>query len=246
MKTLLILPTYNESMNLENIVAQIVSTLPKIKILIVDDNSPDGTGKIADSLAKVAPQQIQVLHRPKKEGLGKAYWDAFHYFLKSDSEFLVHMDADLSHPPSLLPTLLENLQNHDVALGSRYVKGGGVQNWGLTRRLLSRIGNLYAKNILSLPIKDLTGGFKAFRRKAIENLVQFPIDSKGYFFQIETTARSYFAGFSMIEVPYTFKERASGVSKMSNEIVREALIKTWRLKKSLKAKLPDALVKSSV
>ncbi len=230
-KTIVILPTYNEAENICPMVEAIFAQIPSTQILIVDDNSPDGTGKIADNLAKNKPEQVFVLHRPKKEGLGKAYLEAFHQVLKMNVDQIIQMDTDFSHPPSLLPKLLEALRQYDFVLGCRYIKGGGTQNWSFKRRLLSRMGNLYAKTVLNLPIHDLTGGFKAFNRRVIEHLVTCPIDSQGYNFQIETTARALAAGFKCVEIPFVFIERENGTSKMSRGVVWEAVVKTFRLRK---------------
>lgn len=231
---LVILPTYNEAENLEPLVEQIFLRLPQILVLVVDDGSPDGTGEIADKLAEKYPGRVQVLKRTKKEGLGKAYLEAFEFVLTLNVDQIVQMDADFSHPPSLLPKLLEALKEYDFVLGSRYTSGGSIENWNLSRRLLSKMGNIYAKTILHLPVRDLTGGFKAFNRSVLEFLVHYPITSHGYYFQIETTARAIAAGFSFTEIPFTFTERRKGVSKMSKGIVWEALIKTFQLRKIVK------------
>jgi dolichol-phosphate mannosyltransferase len=200
----------------------------------VDDASPDGTGALAEDLATLNPGRIRVVHRPKKEGLGRAYLDAFARALQGDAEYIVQMDADFSHPTSLLPKLVEALQHFDVALGSRYVPGGRIENWNWKRRLVSRMGNYYARVLLGSPVKDLTGGFKAFRRQVLEEILRKPIASQGYSFQIETTTWALASGFSWTEIPFTFTERREGLSKMSQGIIREAFFNTLRLRKTLR------------
>lgn len=234
-RTGILIPTYNESENLRPLVAEIKRHLPDSQVWIIDDNSPDGTGALADELSKADPEGVRVLHRAGKEGLGKAYRDGFRTVLKTDLERFVQMDADFSHPPDVLPRLVAALDRVDLALGSRYVKGGGTQNWGLKRRLLSRGGNFYARTVLGLPIKDLTGGFKAYRRSVLERYLNAPTGSSGYNFQIEFTALALDAGFSWEEVPFVFPDRKVGASKMSGSIVQEAFINVLRLRKRLKA-----------
>jgi dolichol-phosphate mannosyltransferase len=233
MQTLVVLPTYNEAENIKRIIPEILAQSLQFHVLVVDDRSPDGTGALAESLAREYPGRMFVAHREKKEGLGKAYLFGFKLALEMNAEQIIQMDADFSHPPSLLPKMLENLKNHDFVIASRYVRGGGIKNWGFKRRLLSRAGNLYARFVLHSPIHDLTGGFKAFHRRVIEYLLTCPIDSKGYGFQIDTTTRALAAGFRCIEVPFIFTEREVGVSKMSPGIAWEALIQTVRLKREL-------------
>ncbi|MFO1520145.1 MAG: polyprenol monophosphomannose synthase [bacterium] len=245
MKTTVVLPTYNEAENLPSIVPAILQALPEAQVLIVDDGSPDGTGKIADGMAAQNPERIQVVHREKKEGLGRAYLFAFQIALDRGADVILQMDADFSHPPEVLPLLVEALRKNDFALGSRYIPGGGIENWDFRRRLLSRAGNLYARLILSSPIHDLTGGFKAFRRPVLEYLLASPIDCSGYSFQIEMTSRALAAGFRCVEIPFVFTERQVGVSKMSQGIVWEALIKTARLRKELKRIARDKTRESS-
>lgn len=250
--TIVIIPTYNEAKNITPLVAEVFQYLPKTKIMIVDDNSPDGTGEIADQLAQQYDSQIFVFHRTKKEGLGRAYQFAFEEALNMGIEQIIQMDADFSHPPQVLPLFLEKLKDYDFVLGSRYVSGGRTKNWSHTRRILSHLGNYYARFILGLPTKDLTGGFKAFNRPVIEYLMKQPLDSLGYSFQIETTAKALAKGFCCCEVPFTFTERATGKSKISYSIIGEALIKTFQLKKSLVVKpkltkeLPEDLSQEEV
>ncbi len=221
-----ILPTYNEAENLERIVAAVLEHLPPSrKVLIVDDNSPDGTGEIADRLA-ASDQSIEVLHRKRKEGLGPAYLAGFRVALNGGAERIIEMDADFSHDPSYLPRLIEATEHADLAIGSRYVPGGGITEWGPVRRLVSRGGSVYARAALGLPVRDLTGGFKCFRRIVLESINLETIEARGYAFQVETTYRAIRAGFRVVEVPIVFKDRADGTSKMSKAIVAEAM---WRV-----------------
>jgi dolichol-phosphate mannosyltransferase len=221
-----ILPTYDEAENLERIVGAVLEQLPASRrILIVDDNSPDGTGKIADRLAE-ADDSIAVLHRPRKEGLGPAYLAGFRVALEAGAERIIEMDADFSHDPSYLPALIEATEHADLAIGSRYVPGGGITDWGPMRRLISRGGSAYARAALGLPVRDLTGGFKCFRRVVLETINLETIEARGYAFQVETTYRAIKAGFRVVEVPIVFKDRADGTSKMSKGIVAEAM---WRV-----------------
>jgi dolichol-phosphate mannosyltransferase len=221
-----ILPTYNEAENLERIVAAILERLPESgRVLVVDDNSPDGTGEIADRLAE-GNERTDVLHRAVKEGLGPAYLAGFRIALDAGAERIVEMDADFSHDPAYLPQLIEATASADLAIGSRYVPGGGVTDWGPLRRLISRGGSTYARLALGVPIRDLTGGFKCFRRIVLETIELETIQARGYAFQVETTYRAIKAGFRVVEVPIVFKDRADGTSKMSKAIVAEAI---WRV-----------------
>jgi dolichol-phosphate mannosyltransferase len=221
-----ILPTYNEAENLERIVGAVLEQLPASRrILIVDDNSPDGTGEIADRLAE-ADDSIGVLHRAQKDGLGPAYLAGFRVALDGGAERIIEMDADFSHDPSYLPALIEATEHADLAIGSRYVPGGGITDWGPMRRFISRGGSAYARVALGLPVKDLTGGFKCFRRIVLEEINLDTIEARGYAFQVETTFRAIKAGFRVVEVPIVFKDRADGTSKMSKGIVAEAM---WRV-----------------
>jgi dolichol-phosphate mannosyltransferase len=221
-----ILPTYNEAENLERIVGAVLEHLPPSRrVLIVDDNSPDGTGGIADRLAE-ADDSVAVLHRQLKEGLGPAYLAGFRVALDAGAERVIEMDADFSHDPSYLPRLIEATERADLAIGSRYVPGGGITEWGPLRRFISRGGSAYARAALGLPIKDLTGGFKCFRRIVLETIDLDTIEARGYAFQVETTYRTIKAGFRVVEVPIVFKDRADGTSKMSKGIVAEAM---WRV-----------------
>jgi dolichol-phosphate mannosyltransferase len=220
-----ILPTYNEAENLERIVAAILEQLPESHVLIVDDNSPDGTGQLADRLVE-SEEAVTVLHRQHKEGLGPAYLAGFRIALDAGAERIVEMDADFSHDPAYLPRLIEATERADLAIGSRYVPGGGVTEWGAMRRFISRGGSAYARLALGLPIRDLTGGFKCFRRLVLETIDLDTIEARGYAFQVETTYRAIRAGFRVVEIPIVFKDRADGTSKMSKAIVAEAM---WRV-----------------
>jgi dolichol-phosphate mannosyltransferase len=222
-----VLPTYNERENLPQIVPAILAAAPELDVLIVDDNSPDGTGALADALAAANPR-VRVLHRARKEGLGRAYLAGFAEPLQRGYGRILQMDADFSHDPARLPALLAT--DADLVLGSRYVSGGGTVNWGLGRRLLSKGGNLYARTILGIPIRDLTGGFKCFRRRVLEGLDLPSVRSKGYAFMIELTYRALKRGFSVREVPITFTDRLVGTSKMSRRIVAEALWMVWKIR----------------
>jgi dolichol-phosphate mannosyltransferase len=222
----LVLPTYDEAENIAAFVAAAQAKLPKAaRILIVDDNSPDGTGQIADRLA-AAQENVSVLHRPRKEGLGPAYVAGFRHSLDEGAGFVLEMDSDFSHDPAYLPRLLEAGQRADLAIGSRYIDGGGVSDWSALRRAISRGGSAYARLVLGLPVRDLTGGFKCFRREVLEAIDLDTIQSRGYAFQVEMTYRTIQLGFSVVEVPIVFRERRAGDSKMGGAIVAEAV---WRV-----------------
>jgi len=223
-KATVCLPTYNERENLEKMVRALADK--GVQVLIVDDNSPDGTGEIADRLA-VELGFVSVLHRERKEGIGRAYIAAFEHLLATtDTELILEMDCDFSHDPRDVARLVESCeQGADLALGSRYVPGGGTRNWGLVRRIISRGGSFYARVILGVKVRDLTGGFKCFRRHVLEALDLHAIESKGYAFQIETTYRALKRGFRVVEVPIVFADRTEGTSKMSRSIVLEAMLK---------------------
>ena len=221
-----ILPTYNEAENLERIVGAVLEQLSGSgRVLVVDDNSPDGTGELADQLA-ASNGSISVLHRPRKEGLGPAYLAGFAIALDGGAQRIVEMDADFSHDPTYLPKLIGAADHFDLVIGSRYVPGGGVTDWGPMRRFISRGGSSYARLALGLPIRDLTGGFKCFRREVLESINLETIEARGYAFQVETTYRAIRAGFRVVEIPIVFKDRADGTSKMSRSIVAEAV---WRV-----------------
>jgi dolichol-phosphate mannosyltransferase len=226
------LPTYNERENLEAMVSALGDVLPEGgRILVIDDDSPDGTGEIADRLA-AERDDVDVLHRERKEGLGPAYLAGFRRALELSADLVAEMDCDFSHDPADLPRLVAAAEGADVVLGSRYAPGGGTRNWGLVRRLISRGGSLYAQVILGLGIRDLTGGFKVYRRAVLETIDLEAIHSRGYAFQIETTYRAQRAGFRVVEVPIVFVDREVGGSKMSRSIVLEAIWKVPLLRLS--------------
>ncbi len=224
------IPTYNESENVEPIVKAVLAADPRVDVMVVDDNSPDGTGAIADRLAG-AQGRVHVLHRPAKEGLGRAYLDAFQWALPHGYAFILEMDADFSHDPKYLSRLLDEAEaGTDLVLGSRYVKGGGTLNWGLLRKIVSWGGSLYARTVLGLRIRDLTGGFKCFRRRVLESIDLAAVHSTGYAFQIELTYRAIKKGFTVKEIPIVFEDRRVGQSKMSRRIILEALTMVWKLR----------------
>ena len=222
-KAVVCLPTYNERENLEPMLRALGDK--GVRVLVIDDNSPDGTGELADRLAQELGY-VDVLHRERKEGLGPAYLAGFRHALAGDAELVLEMDCDFSHDPDYVPRLIAAVEDGaDLALGSRYVPGGGVRNWGLLRRLISAGGSFYARIILGVMVRDLTGGFKCYRRAVLEAIDLDAVDSKGYAFQIETTYRALRAGFEVVEVPITFADREVGGSKMSKAIVAEAIWK---------------------
>jgi dolichol-phosphate mannosyltransferase len=220
-----VLPTYNERENLERMAGAILDALPEGSLLVVDDRSPDGTGELADTLAARDPR-VTVLHRAAKEGLGVAYRDAFRWVLeRPDARAIVQMDADFSHDPGDLPRLLTPLMgNADLVLGTRYMAGGGTVGWPWYRRLISRGGTIFARTVLLLPYRDLTGGFKAWRRELLDAIRLRETSGSGYGFQIETTWWAHRRGATIVQVPITFRERVAGTSKMSGGIVREAML----------------------
>lgn len=224
-KALVIIPTYNEAENIKAIVGRVRKAVPEADVLVADDNSPDGTGALADELA-AEDDQVQVLHRKGKEGLGAAYLAGFHWGAEHGYGVLVEMDADGSHQPEELPRLLTALKGADLVLGSRWVPGGRVVNWPKSREYISRGGNLYSRMALDLPLRDITGGFRAFRRETLEGLGLDEVASQGYCFQVDLARRAVRAGYHVVEVPITFVERELGDSKMSRDILVEAL---WRV-----------------
>jgi dolichol-phosphate mannosyltransferase len=222
------LPTYNERENLESMISALAPL--GVNVLVIDDNSPDGTGEIADRLAETLGF-VSVLHRDAKEGLGPAYLAGFHRALADGAEYILEMDCDFSHKPADVPRLLAACENGaDLALGSRYVPGGGTENWGLLRRAISVGGSVYARVLLGMRFHDLTGGFKCYRRTVLERIDLDAITSKGYAFQIEGTYRTVRAGFKVVEVPITFADRTAGTSKMSRTIFLEAVKKVPSLR----------------
>ena len=228
-KALVVIPTYNEKENIEKIVSQVLEQDRRLETLIVDDNSPDGTGEIADRLASENPR-IHVMHRKGKLGLGSAYRDGFKYSVKQGYDLTFEMDADFSHDPKYLPAFLEAAKENDLVLGSRYVSGINVVNWPMTRLLLSYGASFYTRVITGLPVKDPTGGFKCFRREVLEALDIDRVQSDGYSFQIEVSFKVWRKGFKIKEIPIIFVDRHSGTSKMSNKIVFEAVWMVWWLK----------------
>ncbi len=226
--TLVIIPTYNEIDNVQQIAAAVLKALPGTDVLFVDDNSPDGTGQMADRLHDTEPR-IHVLHRKEKQGLGRAYIAGFTWALARHYEFIFEMDADFSHNPASVPDLRAAAENADLCLGTRYKGGIRVVNWPLARLILSKGAAVYVRIITGLPVTDPTGGFKCFRRAVLENINLEQITSNGYSFQIELTHKAWMKGFRIDEVPITFEERRSGASKMSTAIIREALWMVWKL-----------------
>ncbi|MEW9550977.1 polyprenol monophosphomannose synthase [Nonomuraea sp. NPDC050783] len=225
-RVLVVVPTYNERDNLPSIVERIRSAVPHAHVLVADDNSPDGTGEVADGLA-AADEQVHVLHRPGKQGLGAAYIAGFRWGLDQGYEVLVEMDADGSHQPEELPRLLDALgEGADLAIGSRYVPGGRIVNWPQRRELLSKGANVYTRVMLGLPVRDATAGFRAYRAAALEKVGLAGVESQGYCFQVDLTLRTSRHGLRVVEVPITFVERTVGKSKMSGKIMSEAL---WRI-----------------
>ena len=229
-EALVIIPTYNEADNVEPITRAVLAADERLEALIVDDNSPDGTGVKADALARAEPR-VHVLHRASKQGLGKAYLAGFDWALARPYRFVFEMDADFSHDPRYLPRFLAEMEaGADLVLGSRYVEGGGTVNWGLSRQVVSKGGSLYARTILGVPVRDLTGGFKCFRREVLEGLDLPKVMSTGYAFQIELTFRALKRGYKVKEIPIVFEDRRVGKSKMSRRIFLEAVTMVWKLR----------------
>jgi dolichol-phosphate mannosyltransferase len=233
--TVIIMPTYNERQNLEAVAGRVRAALPEADLLIVDDNSPDGTGDIADKLAET-DSHVQVIHRTGKAGLGKAYIAGFSWALEHSYDVIVEMDADGSHQPEHLPTLVGALAHADLAIGSRWVAGGKVVNWPKSREVLSRGANIYTRLMLSLGVRDATAGFRAYRASALRTISLDQVQSAGYCFQIDLTMRIAQAGLTIVEVPITFVEREHGASKMSNSIILEAFwrVAQWGTKKRVR------------
>lgn len=229
MKTLVVVPTYNERKNIEQLIPRVLGQAPGIELLVVDDGSPDGTGEYVDEMAALDPR-VHALHRPGKMGLGSAYVHAFKHALTTDVDLVIQMDADFSHDPDEIPNLIEQTADYDLAIGSRYISGANVANWPLRRLFLSYFANVYTHVITGLPVRDSTGGFKCFRRKVLEEIDLDTIRSDGYSFQIEVNFRSWRRGFSIVEIPIVFVDRHAGTSKMSRRIVWEAMWLVWRLR----------------
>jgi dolichol-phosphate mannosyltransferase len=224
-RVLVVMPTYNEKDNIEAITARLLTAVPTAHLLVVDDSSPDGTGRLADALA-AADERVHVLHRTEKAGLGAAYVAGFAWAKDAGYDVVVEMDADGSHSPEQLPRLLAALEHADLVLGSRWVSGGAVVNWPRSREILSRGGNAYARTLLRLPLQDATGGYRAYRREVLDSLPLTEVASQGYCFQVDLAWQTWKAGWEVVEVPITFVERERGESKMSRSIVLEAL---WRV-----------------
>jgi dolichol-phosphate mannosyltransferase len=245
----LIIPTYNEAVNVERIVTAACRQLSTIvpdafRVLIVDDNSPDGTGVLADQLAARLPE-IEVMHRAGKAGLGRAYLAGFAHALQQGAGRVIEMDADFSHDPTYLPALIEASRTADLVLGSRYVPGGGVRDWGLVRQLISRGGGMYARRILGIDVRDPTGGFKCIHRRVLEAIDLPSIRAEGYVFQIELTYRAILAGFSVREVPIVFADRTAGKSKMSGRIALEAMLRVPEIRREARRAVALAQPKST-
>jgi dolichol-phosphate mannosyltransferase len=236
-RALVVIPTYNEIKNLPRIVPEVLRQDPRIEVLVVDDGSPDGTGELADRMGQEDPR-IHCLHRPVKEGLGRAYLAGFHWALEHEYDFVFEMDADFSHDPKYLPTFLAAIEDADLVIGSRYKTGVNVINWPMSRLLLSYGANIYARWVTGLPLTDSTGGFKCFRRSVLATLELDRVRSNGYSFQIEMSFRAWKRGFRLKEVPIVFVDRVEGHSKMNKRIVREAIWMVWWLRlRSLVGKL---------
>ena len=231
-RPVVVIPTYNERENLPAIASAVLALpAPGLRLLIVDDNSPDGTGQLADEIAAGYPDRMAVLHRPGKSGLGPAYIAGFQWALAHGADAVVEMDADFSHDPAVVPTLLGKLRDYHLVLGSRYIAGGGVDaQWSLARRALSRFGGLYARLVLGLPVNDPTGGFRAYSRRALESIDLTRIRSNGYTFQIEMAYAVHRRGLPITETPIFFRERAKGQSKMSAAIAAEAAWRVWQVR----------------
>lgn len=228
-KALIIFPTYNESENIEKITAAVLEQDKIIEVLVVDDNSPDGTGPIADRLAEENPR-VHALHRSEKAGLGTAYIHGFKWAIAHKYDYIFEMDADFSHKPEYLPDFLEAIKENDLVLGSRYISGVNVVNWPMSRLLLSYFANVYSRLVTGLPVRDATGGFKCFRREVLEAIELDAVKSNGYTFQIEVSMRAWVRKFRIKEIPIIFTDREHGTSKMSKKIVREAIWMVWWLR----------------
>jgi dolichol-phosphate mannosyltransferase len=229
MKALVIIPTYNERENIEAMVPAVLEKDPCLNVLIVDDNSPDGTGRIADSMSQ-ANGRVSVIHRPGKLGLGTAYITGFRFALEKKYDLVFEMDCDFSHDPKYIPDFLRAAKEADLVLGSRYISGVNVVNWPISRLLLSYYANVYSRIVTGLPVRDATGGFKCFRRQVLEAIDLDRVKSNGYSFQIEMSFRAWKKGFKIKEIPIIFEDRKVGQSKMSKSIVREAIWMVWRLR----------------
>ncbi len=228
-RALVIIPTYNERDNIEKIVPAVLKEDPRLEVLIVDDSSPDGTGEVADQMS-AQDEKVHVLHRQKKEGLGRAYIAGFKWAIEREYDWIFEMDADFSHRPEYLKDFLREIEHHDLVLGSRYISGVNVINWPMSRLLLSYCANMYARLVTGMSIRDATGGFKCFRREVLETIDLDRIHASGYAFQIEGTMRARKKGFKIKEIPIIFYDRTAGVSKMSKKIMGEAIWTVWLLR----------------
>jgi dolichol-phosphate mannosyltransferase len=228
-KVLIIIPTYNEIENISKMIKYIRENYPDIYILVVDDNSPDGTGDYIENITKT-DDKVKLIRRSGKLGLGTAYVKGFKYAIENKYDYIFEMDADFSHDPAEIKNFLIAIQNADLVLGSRYINGVNVINWPMKRLLLSYFANYYTRLVTGMPIKDATGGYKCFRRKVLENIDLSKIKSNGYSFQIEMTFKAWVKGFKIVEIPIIFVDRVQGVSKMSKKIVREAVLMVWKLR----------------
>lgn len=228
-RALIIFPTYNERENIEKIVHAVLPMDPRVNVLIVDDNSPDGTGKLADRLAE-QEEKVNVLHRQEKNGLGRAYIAGFKWAIERGYDYIFEMDADFSHSPEYVRDFLREIRDHDVVVGSRYISGVNVINWPMSRLLLSYFANVYTRIVTGLPMRDATGGFKCFRRKVLETIDLDAVRSSGYAFQIEMSMRAWKHRFRIKEIPIIFYDRTAGESKMSKKIMMEAVYRVWWLR----------------
>jgi dolichol-phosphate mannosyltransferase len=230
MKSLVIVPTYNEAENIVPIIKAIHDAVPALSVLVVDDGSPDGTAALVQQLIESGDQRVYLMKRHGKQGLRAAYVAGFKWGLERGFSELIEMDADFSHDPQILPTILEKLKEYDVVIGSRYIPGGGTSNWSRFRKMISQAGSLYARTILGLPFRDLTGGFNGWRSATLKGIDLDSLQSDGYAFQIELKYRSHRRGFKIVETPIVFAERRAGASKMSGGIFIEAIHRVWRIR----------------
>jgi dolichol-phosphate mannosyltransferase len=245
MKRGIVIPTYNEYNNIARVVPEIFSVEPDLNIIVVDDNSPDGTGEVVRDLCLKYPGKVQLITQEQKQGLGPAYIRGINSALDLGWEMICEMDADLSHQPMYLKNLFQYAQSYDLVMGSRYIDGGGIENWSWCRRLLSRYGNLYARSVLGVNIRDLTSGFRCYRRRVLESINLQDIKSNGYSFQIETAYRTALHGFVIKEIPIVFVERELGRSKMSRNIIWEAVFMVWKLRFNRKRLVQEAKEKGT-
>ena len=229
MKSLVIIPTYNELENIQRLIPDLMALDPAISVLVVDDNSPDGTGKLVDDMAR-ENDRISVLHRPAKLGLGSAYVAGFKYAVKQDVDCVFEMDADFSHDPAMVPEFLEQIKSCDVVIGSRYISGINVVNWPMSRLLLSYFANIYTRLVTGMTIRDATSGYKCFRREVLERIDLDDVRSDGYAFQIEMNFRCWRKGYRLKEIPIIFVDRRSGTSKLSQGVINEAVWIVWWLR----------------